>query len=72
MLARDIDPSNRTSQEKAVRKELDRKDAPEVGGGSVTNPTLPGVPIITPTYPVPGYPQVPAPGIDPTGSHEKY
>lgn len=53
-------------------KELDRKDAPEVGGGSVTNPTLPGVPIITPTYPVPGYPQVPAPGIDPTGSHEKY
>ncbi|HSN20651.1 MAG TPA: hypothetical protein VLS49_08235 [Usitatibacter sp.] len=51
-------------------KELERKDTPEIGGGSYGT-TLPDGPIITPTYPVPGYPQYPSPGVDPTGSPEK-
>jgi hypothetical protein len=52
-------------------KELDRKDTPEVGGGSIT-PQFPGGPIITPTYPVPEYPQYPAtPVIEPVTGKQK-
>jgi len=53
-------------------KELDRKETPEVGGGSLT-PTLPdGQPIITPTFPAPGYPQYPGlPVIEPVTGKQK-
>lgn len=52
-------------------KELDRKDTPEVGGGSLA-PTLPGGPIITPTYPTPEYPQYPiTPVLEPVTGKQK-
>lgn len=52
-------------------KELDQKQAPGVGGGSLTEPVFP-VPIITPTYPLPPNPYpTPDPIVDPTGSHPR-
>jgi hypothetical protein len=51
-------------------KELDRKDTPEVGGGSIGTP-IPGGPIITPTYP-PDYPQYPGtPVLEPVTGTQK-
>ena len=51
-------------------KELDRKDTPEVGGGSIGTPS-PGGPIITPTYP-PDYPQYPGtPVLEPVTGTQK-
>jgi len=52
-------------------KELERKDTPEVGGGIVGNPIVPGGPIITPTFP-PDYPQYPGtPVLEPVTGTQK-
>lgn len=52
-------------------KELDRKDTPEVGGGSVVEPAYPGGSIITP-YPTPTYPQYPTtPVLEPVTGTQK-
>ena len=53
-------------------KELDRKDTPEVGGGSVGTTAVPGGPIIAP-FPPPGYPQYPGtPVLEPVTGTQKY
>jgi hypothetical protein len=53
-------------------KELERKDAPEIGGGRfVTPPILPDGPVITPTYPVPEYPQYPTTPVEPVTGTQK-
>jgi hypothetical protein len=40
-------------------KELERKKTPDVGGGYFGPGPLPGGPVISPTFPVPEYPQYP-------------
>ncbi len=53
-------------------KELDRKDTPEVGGGSVITPTYPDGSIIGP-YPTPTYPQYPTtPVLEPVTGTQKF
>lgn len=53
-------------------KEVQRKDTPAVGGGAyMPTPALPGGPIVTPTFPEPGYPPNPITPIEPVTGTQK-
>ncbi len=52
-------------------KELERKHAPDVAGGLDAAQIVPIGPYITPTYPVPEFPQNPITPIEPVTGTQK-
>jgi len=72
LLAREHRIQQPNPRRRNTMKELDRKDTPEVGGGSVGTTAVPGGPIIAP-FPPPDYPQYPGtPVLEPVTGTQKY